>query len=358
MAPTDPSNSNSEVSNTTFEYSLAEIEAQLRDLGIKDISATGLANFQKDLQQLVIADSTFDSATGKDLTDFDSTLEGEVIIENGNSNVLNDSPDRHLSNINRILNEEVPNNETNDDDAISIISTTASQRKTKRKTVRKGIITENEVDRDDLQSIHTVSDYMEPINPSRYRSVSDHQQKAVTHDITNDTYNTTNTIDNNDLAPNLYEEKIDDFVKALLEGDDTVLDNDLDSVSNLSMSQSMTADYKLASNLNKISKARSNNRNNAEIDVEKLPPPPSFMRPSTAPAAGRRVNWHDPVKRHAEYTKYWNRQPRCNPKRDHKKTTAIKWQVRNELADMVRENDERFVRAKEEMGDYQENYYG
>jgi len=92
--------------------------------------------------------------------------------------------------------------------------------------------------------------------------------------------------------------------------------------------------------------------NNQDIDVEQLPPPPSFMRPSTAPPAGKRVNFHDPVKRFAEYNKYWNSQPRCNPKRDHKRTTQIKWQVRNELADLVRENDRRLLRVKEEMGDY------
>ena len=131
----------------------------------------------------------------------------------------------------------------------------------------------------------------------------------------------------------LYDEKIDDFVKALLAGDESVLEN-----------SDLSETLQHAEKLNRPG-FKPQNR---DIDVEKLPPPPSFMRPSTAPAAGRRVGWHDPVRRNQEYQSYWKNQPRCNPKRDHRKVTQFKWQIRNELADLVRNNDERLRKQKDD----------
>ena len=158
----------------------------------------------------------------------------------------------------------------------------------------------------------------------------------------------------------LYDEKIDDFVKALLAGDESVLEN-----------SDLSETLQHAETLNN----RKNNNNNRDIDIEKLPPPPSFMRPSTAPAAGGRVGWHDPVRRNQEYQNYWKNQPRCNPKRDHKKVTVkcefcnffaifacfltfyrkttvfiqFKWQIRNELADLQKNND---IRLRKQKDDY------
>lgn len=419
--------SNSDSNN--FEYSLSEIEEQLKSLGITDISKTGLANFQRDLQKLVQDDSQLmtssrprtasNQSSGSEITltqnfNLDDISDGISLSENGDSNE---------NNLNNLLHgNNDPLNDDNDD-AISILSTTnmsinsttASQKARKRKTIRNGVTTvTNKFRLDDMDTLDTtlnttISDYLEPelyghYNPgrdaygqkttykNRQRSHSDQQKKSsskskssqsqryksrskttgpstkdshshrVNFKSYDDTHSYTESKTEERNRQSLYDEKIDDFVKALLDGDETVLENE-SVLSDLSRTND---ELNLAAGLNKAKKSTSKSSSNnarhgsgrfsdplyAEIDVEQLPPPPSFMRPSTAPAAGRRVNWHDPVKRFAEYSKYWNNQPKCNDKRDHQRTTKIKWQVRNELADLVRENDQRLLRAKEEMGDY------
>ena len=384
MPPTDPE-------STNFEYSIDEIEEQLKALGITDISATGLANFQQDLQKLVNEDSQLN--------------------ENQNDSELTLSQNYNFDEV----SETISLSEDDNDDAVSIMSTTnmsvtSSAAARKRKTLRNGVthtttnhVTQAEQDLENLMNSSlntTLTDYLEPeiipgaTNTGRYRSFSDQQTTSnskskstsskskksnkstnksnsnskstgnrVNFQSYDDSYTYTESKSNDRNRQSLYDEKIDDFVKALLEGDETVLDNE--SISDISRAND---ELNIAAGLNKQRNRNNSNSkrsasktsnvysnaysNNQDIDVEQLPPPPSFMRPSTAPPAGKRVNFHDPVKRFAEYNKYWNSQPRCNPKRDHKRTTQIKWQVRNELADLVRENDRRLLRVKEEMGDY------
>jgi len=349
-----------------FEYSLTEIKKQLEEMGYSDFSQTNLANFQRDLQDLVNHDETRSqaSASSSEITltqnfNLDEVTEGISLSEDDDDNA----------------------------DAVSIMSTNLSltssrnPAKTKRKTLRNGVVTDSlslglGLGADLDQSLTTtISDYLEPedlattsASHTRQRSKSSiaaskskSKSKSSTSKHSNrvnfrsydDSY--TESRSDNRNRQSLYDEKIDDFVKALLEGDETVLDNE-SVLSDLSRTHD---DLDLAGSLNppkksnsKLSQRSQRSNGNQPLDVEQLPPPPSFIRPATAPAAGKRVNWHDPVKRFAEYSKYWNYQPKCNAKRDHRRTTRIKWQVRNELADLVRENDQKLLQAKEQMGDY------
>lgn len=318
----DDSNHSSSNRNS-FEFSLQEIQNQLQAMGVSDVSQNALMHFQQDLQNLVRAETT---------TNTTATPSGRATSEHDRASSVTLTHD---------LDE--------DDDAVSIVSTSlnidqsfmsgisnASSRTRRRKTMRNGVVTSKPFDQ-------SVSD---DLSLNQYRSAM--QFSNISKSIDSDEFATkpVKTIDSSDDFSNLhgtsvYDEKIDDFVKALLEGDETVLDDTAD----------MSGDLDLASGLNNQRKIRHRSTErprDRDIDVERLPPPPSFMRPSTAPAAGRRVNWHDPVRRHSEYQNYWRTQPKCNVKRDHKRATQIKWQVRNELADLVRTNDEKFIRAKED----------
>ena len=188
-------------------------------------------------------------------------------------------------------------NQLSDDDAVSIISTTTatSNRRTKtRKTMRKGKVLTKILD----SSFDTTSDYMP--NRTLNDSINSHNSSSNTIKSDHDQLHGTS----------LYDEKIDKFVKALLNGDETILDD----------TSELSDNHHLLNDLNNRKKSRSGGSGDRRnIDIEELPPPPSFIRPSTAPTAGRRMNWHDPVKRHSEYQNYWKTQPRCNQARDHKR---------------------------------------
>jgi len=320
----DFSDPDSSSNNNTFEFSLQEIQNQLQTMGITDVSQNALRHFQQDLQGLVRAETSNQSRTSA----------------SPSARAITDLSEHDRS------SEITLTQELNDDDAVSIVSTSINQsfmsglsgtssRSRKRKTVRNGVVTNSQTFDDtisDLDHYKSATGFSKSIDSDDILGNRRHKLAPV-HDSSDDFGNLHGT--------SLYDEKIDDFVKALLEGDETVLDDTHD----------MSGGLELADNLNRKVRHRSQERPaSRDIDVERLPPPPSFMRPSTAPAAGRRVNWHDPVRRHSEYQSYWKTQPKCNKVRDHKRATQIKWQVRNELADLVRSNDERFVQAKEEYG--------
>lgn len=289
-----------------FEFSLTEIQSQLNAMGITDVSTSALRHFQTDLQHLVSNDIT--SKTANQPTSHPTISENSLVTLSQNS--VHQAPS------------------DDEDDAVSIISTTHSSfmnlskpNTRTRKVIRNGVISSQLFDTtfDTTSELNASIDTLTPRSENSQENVED-----LLH------------------GTSLYDDKIDKFVKALLEGDDTVLEE---------YGSQFSDDFQLAAGLNKNARRRTKS-GEGEIDVEQLPPPPSFIRPSTAPTAGRRVNWHDPVRRYAEYTNYWKNQPRCNLTRDHKRTTRTKWQVRNELADLVRYNDEKFSRAKEDYHQY------
>lgn len=422
MSPTDSTDDN----NNSFEYSLTEIEEQLRQMGFTDFSKSDLTKFQEGIQNLVLNDTTLnttnksscsrprsaksksrsanppasisDTASEKTLSQtFPEIVDEGTVSADSNETLSLSAAEQNIENeIKKLIAEGTARglgktSHNNDDDAVSIISTTnkstTSQSKNlKRKTLRNGIITQSMTeDFDDTVSLSTtITDYLEPMSyenilhgtstsasktkpsttsESKSRTLKSSLSASKKQNTTKSVNSSSNKVnfkskdDSYSYGQSLYDEKIDDFVRALLEGDETVLDDD--NLSEISKHDGLD----LANSLNKNSRnrrrsgpvSRSNsktNQNLQSIDVEQLPPPPSFLRPSTAPAAGKRFHWHDPVKRYANYTRYWNKQPKCNAARDHRRTTQIKWQVRNELAELVRSNDEKFIRAREEMGDY------
>jgi len=344
--------------NSSYEFSLSEIQTQLEQMGITDISTTALHNFQKDLQKMVHADSDVKPVFASNTTDFTRTIDQastskpakiKEILMQKRPNLNNTGSDSEITlsqeynldslTISNTVSASIGSNSSrsdynsDNDDVVSITSTNQSNvsksSKIVRKTMRNGVITSQIYENSDLSSLNTtISDYLEP----ELGLLKKKKKKNV--------------------EGSLYDEKIDDFVKALLAGDDTALDDE--SYSNFG-EKNENIDLSHYPNLKKLNnyskncnKSGQKNINFNEINIEQLPPPPSFMRPSTAPPAGKRVNWHDPVKRHAEYEKYWKNQPRCNEAKDHKRTTKVKWQVRNELADLVRYNDEKFQKAREE----------
>jgi hypothetical protein len=286
-------------------------------MGIVDVSQGALKQFQHDLQHLVGTNDTQNTENTQNTQNTLNTAESYQTANTGTNNNRNILDDTELT-----LTHDFDDN----DDAVSIISTTnemnqsfasgISNRSRKRKTVRQGVVTCKTYD----TTLETSGDFKTALQEAKQimsKSDSDFSQLHGT---------------------SLYDEKIDDFVKALLAGDESVLEN-----------SDMSETLNHAEALNNRRRSGDAPPNTRDVDIEKLPPPPSFMRPSTAPAAGRRVGWHDPVRRNQEYQSYWKKQPRCNPKRDHKKVTQFKWQVRNELADLVKNND---VRLRKQKDDY------
>jgi len=314
--------------DSSFEFSLSEIKNQLQTMGIYDISSTALQTFQKDLQEMI----------GNDSADLNLSKSSKTSKKSNFANTISQGY------------------KIQDDDAASILSNASSRT---RKTIRNGqvSVTKSFVNEsftslsESLDS--TITEYLNCQSARPCSSPLKEKKKlSKSIELSSSTDSTLSLEDPIDRAT-LYDDKIDDFVKALLDGNDSVL-NDT-AISELTDAGD---GLNLATGLNKkmhrmSSGDKKSNYYNKNLNIEELPPPPSFIRPSTAPVAGRRVGWHDPVKRHAEYKKYWNKQPKCNAARDHKRTTKVKWQVRNELAELVKYNDEKMMRIKDDISNEQ-----
>ena len=136
---------NISASSNDFEFSLSEIESQLHQMGITDVSQGALKQFQHDLQNLVGQNDTQNNTQNNTQSDF-QTANTKTSNNNNNNNTF-DNTDTEIT-----LTQEFDDN----DDAVSIISTAnelnqsfasnMSNRSRKRKTVRHGVVTSKTYD--------------------------------------------------------------------------------------------------------------------------------------------------------------------------------------------------------------------
>ena len=146
-------NENDSEHSNDFEFSLSEIESQLHQMGIVDVSQGALKQFQHDLQHLVGTNDTQNTENTQHTQNTENTrntAESYLTANTGTNNNRNNN--NILDNSDLTLTQDFDDN----DDAVSIISTTnemnqsfasgISNRSRKRKTVRQGVVTSKTYD--------------------------------------------------------------------------------------------------------------------------------------------------------------------------------------------------------------------
>ena len=151
-------NENDSEHSNDFEFSLSEIESQLHQMGIVDVSQGALKQFQHDLQHLVGTNDTQNTENTQNTQHTDNTQNTENTrntaesYQTANTGTNNNRNNHILDNSDLTLTQDFDDN----DDAVSIISTTnemnqsfasgISNRSRKRKTVRQGVVTSKTYD--------------------------------------------------------------------------------------------------------------------------------------------------------------------------------------------------------------------